>query len=80
MSAYLKKVGFALDNPKNPIYFVPISGFQGENLLERSEKMPWYKGPFLVEALDLMRVPKRPTDKPLRLPLQVIVARCRAGH
>jgi elongation factor 1-alpha len=32
--------------------------------------MPWYKGPYLVEALDLMRVPKRPVDKPLRLPLQ----------
>jgi elongation factor 1-alpha len=70
VSAYLKKVGFSLDNPKNPIYFVPISGFQGENMIERSEKMPWYKGPFLVEALDLMRVPKRPSDKPLRLPLQ----------
>ncbi len=71
VSAYLTKVGYVVDNPKNPIFFVPISGYAGENLLERSDKMPWYKGPFLVEALDFMRVPKRPTDKPLRLPLQV---------
>uniref|UniRef100_A0A7R9VE10 Elongation factor 1-alpha n=1 Tax=Pseudictyota dubia TaxID=2749911 RepID=A0A7R9VE10_9STRA len=70
VSAYLKKVGFKLDNPKNPIHFIPISGFQGENMIERSDKMPWYKGPYLVEALDQMRVPKRPADKPLRLPLQ----------
>jgi len=70
VSAYLTKVGFKVDNPKNPIFFVPISGFQGENMIERSDKMPWYKGPYLVEALDLMRVPKRPSDKPLRLPLQ----------
>jgi elongation factor 1-alpha len=70
VSAYLTKVGFKVDNPKNPIFFVPISGFQGENMIERSDKMPWYKGPYLVEALDLMRVPKRPNDKPLRLPLQ----------
>jgi len=70
VSAYLTKVGFKVDNPKNPIFFVPISGFQGENMVEKSACMPWYKGPYLVEALDLMRVPKRPTDKPLRLPLQ----------
>jgi len=70
VSAYLTKVGFKVDNPKNPIFFVPISGFQGENMVDRSDKMPWYKGPYLVEALDLMRVPKRPTEKPLRLPLQ----------
>ena len=60
-----------LDNPKNPIYFVPISGFLGENMLEKSDKMPWYKGPCLIEALDEMREPKRPSDLPLRLPLQV---------
>jgi len=70
VSAYLTKVGFKVDNDKNPIFFVPISGFQGENMVERSDKIPWYKGPYLVEALDLMRVPKRPSDKPLRLPLQ----------
>jgi elongation factor 1-alpha len=70
VSAYLTKVGFKVDNPKNPIYFVPISGFQGENMTSKSDKMTWYKGPYLVEALDNMRVPKRPVDKPLRLPLQ----------
>jgi len=39
-------------------------------MIERSENMPWYKGPFLLEALDALIPPKRPTDKPLRLPLQ----------
>jgi len=67
---YLVKVGYKIDNPKNPIYFVPISGFLGENMLEKSDKMPWYKGPCLTEALDEMREPKRPSDIPLRLPLQ----------
>jgi elongation factor 1-alpha len=67
---YLVKVGYKIDNPKNPIYFVPISGFHGDNMLEKSDKMPWYKGPCLIEALDEMREPKRPSDLPLRLPLQ----------
>jgi elongation factor 1-alpha len=70
MGDYLVKVGYKLDNPKNPIYFVPISGFNGDNMIERSTNMPWYKGPILIEALDEMREPKRPTDLPLRLPLQ----------
>jgi len=62
----LKKVGF---NPEN-IPFIPISGFNGDNMLERSPNTPWYKGLILIEALDAITPPKRPTDKPLRLPLQ----------
>jgi elongation factor 1-alpha len=66
VSAYLKKVGY---KPAK-IAFVPISGWVGDNMLEKSENMPWYKGPTLLEALDNVTAPKRPTDKPLRLPLQ----------
>jgi len=54
------------------IPFVPLSGYEGENLLERSDKMPWYKGPCLIEALDEIECPKRPTDKPLRMPIQEV--------
>ena len=50
---------------------MPISGFQGDNMIERSSNLTWYKGPTLLEALDLIDPPKRPSDKPLRLPLQV---------
>merc|ERR1712086_1144771 len=39
-------------------------------MLEPSVNMPWYKGPFLLEALDCIKPPKRPVLKPLRLPLQ----------
>ena len=39
-------------------------------MIDRSDKMTWYKGPVLLEALDAIPTPKRPTDKPLRLPLQ----------
>jgi elongation factor 1-alpha len=52
------------------INFIPISGWVGDNMMERSTKMPWYKGPTLLEALDKIVPPKRPTEKPLRLPLQ----------
>jgi elongation factor 1-alpha len=66
LTNYLKKVGY---NPAK-IEFIPISGWHGDNMVENSDKMPWYKGPFLLKALDALPTPKRPTDKPLRLPLQ----------
>jgi elongation factor 1-alpha len=50
--------------------FIPISGWVGDNMMEKSTNMPWYKGPCLLEALDAIKPPKRPTEKPLRLPLQ----------
>lgn len=63
---YLEKVGYKLDG----INFVPISGFEGDNIQEKSSNMPWYTGPTLCEALDAFKAPKRPVAKPLRLPLQ----------
>ncbi|KAL8136468.1 hypothetical protein V2J09_002469 [Rumex salicifolius] len=66
VSSYMKKVGY---NP-DKIPFVPISGFEGDNMIERSTNLDWYKGPTLLEALDQINEPKRPSDKPLRLPLQ----------
>jgi len=66
VASFIKKIGY---NPDN-VNFVPISGWNGDNMLEKSPNMPWYKGPTLLEALDAVTEPKRPTDKPLRLPLQ----------
>ena len=66
VSAYLKQVGYKIDT----VPFIPISGWVGDNMLETSTNMPWYKGQFLLEALDAIKPPKRPTLKPLRLPLQ----------
>ncbi|CAJ1987786.1 elongation factor 1-alpha [Leishmania donovani] len=66
VGAYLKRVGY---NPEK-VRFIPISGWQGDNMIERSDNMPWYKGPTLLDALDMLEPPVRPVDKPLRLPLQ----------
>lgn len=66
VSDYLKKIGY---NPEK-IHFIPISGWHGDNMIEKSENMKWYTGPTLIDALDGLDQPKRPKDKPLRLPLQ----------
>uniref|UniRef100_A0AAY4CDU9 Tr-type G domain-containing protein n=1 Tax=Denticeps clupeoides TaxID=299321 RepID=A0AAY4CDU9_9TELE len=78
VSAYIKKIGY---NPAT-VAFVPISGWHGDNMLEPSTNISWFKGwkierkegavggITLLEALDSIMPPSRPTDKPLRLPLQ----------
>jgi len=66
VSGFIKKIGY---NPEK-VNFVPISGWNGDNMMEKSSNLPWYKGPTLLEAIDLIEEPKRPSDKPLRLPLQ----------
>jgi len=63
---YIKKVGY--DPEKVP--FIPISGWNGDNMLERGDNLTWWKGPTLFQTLDMISAPKRPTDKALRLPLQ----------
>eukprot|EP00356_Strombidium_inclinatum_P002361 CAMPEP_0170479364 /NCGR_PEP_ID=MMETSP0208-20121228/622_1 /TAXON_ID=197538 /ORGANISM="Strombidium inclinatum, Strain S3" /LENGTH=442 /DNA_ID=CAMNT_0010751745 /DNA_START=20 /DNA_END=1348 /DNA_ORIENTATION=+ len=66
VAGYLKQVGYKIDT----VPFIPISGWVGDNMLDHSDNMTWYKGPYLLEALDAVKPPKRPVLKPLRLPLQ----------
>ncbi len=62
----LKMAGFKTDE----IPFIPCSAFDGDNIFNRSENSPWYNGPTLFEAIDAISMPPKPTDMPLRLPIQ----------
>jgi len=66
VGGYLKKVGY---QPKR-VPFIPISGWHGDNMIEVSPNLPWWKGGTLLEALDAIKPPNRPVEKPLRIPLQ----------
>jgi len=66
VSKILKEAGFKIAE----ITFIPISGLKGDNLTKKSDKMTWYKGPTLLEQFDLFKQPEKPTDLPLRMPLQ----------
>lgn len=48
------------------IPFVPISGFNGENLIEKSSKMNWYSGPTLIDALNNLKNPISSNIKEMR--------------
>jgi elongation factor 1-alpha len=62
----LKSVGF----DASKVLFLPIASLLGENIVKKSANMAWYKGPTLIEALDTLVVPEKPTTLPLRLPIQ----------
>ena len=62
----LKMAGF---KPAD-VPMIPCSSFLGENLYNKSTNMPWYKGQTLFEAIDGIQMPSKPTDRPLRLPIQ----------
>lgn len=82
MTKMITQAGF---KPKQ-VPFIPFSGFKGENLVERTDLMPWYKGWTanlnketvvegftLYDALEkLVKPPKRFPDKPVRIPINGI--------
>jgi elongation factor 1-alpha len=66
VSKLLKQVGINPDNTP----FIAVSGLVGENIIRKSEKMAWYKGPTLLEQMDIFPAPELPTNLPMRMPVQ----------
>lgn len=62
----LKSVGYRDDQYK----IVPVSAWVGDNVKNASKSLGWYKGPTFVQAIDTFKVPPKPVDKPLRIPVQ----------
>ena len=82
MANMLIRVGWTKTFVEKSVTFLPISGWKGDNLIKKSENMPWWKGQdvksrsgkmihveTLLEALDiLVHIPKRDPDANLRMP------------
>ncbi len=67
VSKLLSTLGYKLDE----VPFVPVSAYVGDNVVNKSDKMGWYKGDTLIKTLDsTIKAPEKPLDKPLRLPIQ----------
>ncbi|MFQ5814924.1 MAG: translation elongation factor EF-1 subunit alpha [Candidatus Hydrothermarchaeaceae archaeon] len=50
--------------------YLPASGLKGDNINAKSDNLKWFDGPTLLEAIDTLKVPEKPTKLPLRLPIQ----------
>ena len=62
LSTFLRQVGFK----EADVTYVPVSGFTGENLIDKSESLDWAKET-LIEAIDRFKCPLRPVQKPFRM-------------
>jgi elongation factor 1-alpha len=62
----LKSYGYKTET----VQVIPIASYPGDNVVKKSTNMAWYTGPTLLEALDKLNPPEKPTNLPLRLPLQ----------
>ncbi|HEY1710189.1 MAG TPA: sulfate adenylyltransferase subunit CysN, partial [Rhizomicrobium sp.] len=63
-TAFAKDLGFASIVP------IPMSARFGDNVIERSANMPWYKGVLLLDHLNTVDVDTAVADKPFRMPVQ----------
>lgn len=63
-SEFLNKINI------KPSHFIPVSGINGENIVNKSENMSWYNGKSVLEALDGFTSLGLPEDKPFRMPVQ----------
>ncbi len=62
----LQSVGYKT----NEIQFVPIASLKGDNVIKKSDNLKWFSGPTLLEAINNLKEPEKPTQLPLRLPIQ----------
>jgi sulfate adenylyltransferase subunit 1 len=55
------------------VYAVPVSALEGDNVVRRSARTPWYEGPALLEYLETLPVADIAASQPLRFPVQYVI-------
>ena len=71
---------YALGHGVADVVAIPISALDGDNVVRRSERTPWYSGPTLLEHLEEVPVGQEPALQPLRFPVQYVIRPQNPGH
>ena len=66
VTALLKTIGYKPEEIK----FIPIASLPGDNVFKKSDKLGWFKGETLLDAINGLKEPEKPMNLPLRLPIQ----------
>jgi sulfate adenylyltransferase subunit 1 len=64
---------FAVQLGIRDVYAVPVSALEGDNVVRRSKRMPWFEGPALLEYLETIPVTGESSHAPLRFPVQYVI-------
>jgi elongation factor 1-alpha len=65
VTKFLKMVQYDISK----VNFIPTSAYKGDNVVNKGN-LGWYKGPSLLEGINELNTPEKPTNLPLRLPIQ----------
>ncbi len=65
--ALAEKLGLA------DVYPIPVSALEGDNVVRRSDRMPWFDGPALLEYLENLNVHDTEISRPARFPVQYVI-------
>jgi len=55
------------------VQFIPISALRGDNVVEKSEEMPWYQGPPLLNHLETVHIASDRNLTDMRFPVQYVL-------
>ncbi len=66
VSNLIKTVGYKPEE----VQFVPIAALPGDNVFKGTDKLGWFKDGTLLDAINKLKEPEKPTNLPLRLPIQ----------
>jgi sulfate adenylyltransferase subunit 1 len=70
--AFAEQLGLA------DVYAIPLSALAGDNVVDKSDRMPWYEGPTLIELLESLTVYEEAHGEPFRFPVQLVARH--GGH
>jgi len=68
-AALARSLGF----PDDAVMAIPVSALVGDNVVERSERTPWYNGPTLLGHLESVPVVGPELRAPFRMPVQYVI-------
>src|SRR5215469_5760596 len=64
---------FAQQLKARDLHYIPISALKGDNVVERSTRMPWYTGPTLLEHLETVPIAEDRNFADMRFPVQYVI-------
>jgi bifunctional enzyme CysN/CysC len=72
--AFARKLRGGKNPRRTETSYIPMSALNGDNVVERSQLMPWYEGPVLLDLLEQVEVAyDHPDEKPARFPVQWVI-------
>jgi sulfate adenylyltransferase subunit 1 len=72
--------GFASKLEIKDIHYLPLSALHGDNIVHKSERMPWYDGPTLMYLLENIHIGSDLNHLDVRLPIQSVIRPQKKGH